>query len=217
MNSLTIEQPAKRRRRNSSEQLLDAVSRILTERNSTDVSLSDVAEESKLNSALIKYHYRNKEGLLLALVRRNAKVAMGQLAHLLSMTIPVEQKIRFHVFGIVNTYARYPYLNRLIHELLESKDEEIVHDLIDFFVTPLVAAEEKLLQEGVESGAFRRVDPMHFYFSVVGACDQFFYGRQSLKYAFGVSEISPEMRNAYAEFVATMAIKMLRKDQHLPG
>jgi TetR/AcrR family transcriptional regulator len=212
MNSLTLEQPAKRRRRNSAELLLDAVSKILTERNSTDVSLSDVAEESKLNSALIKYHYRNKEGLLLALVRRNAQAAMGQLEHLVSMTIPVEQKIRFHVLGIVNTYAKYPYLNRLIHELLESKDEEVVRDLIDFFVTPLVAAEAKLLREGEETGAFRHVEPMHFYFSVVGACDQLFYSRQSLKYAFGVSEVSPEMREAYADFVATMANNMLRKE-----
>jgi TetR/AcrR family transcriptional regulator len=212
MNSLTLEQPAKRRRRNSAELLLDAVSKILTERNSTDVSLSDVAEESKLNSALIKYHYRNKEGLLLALVRRNAQAAMGQLEHLVSMTIPVEQKIRYHVFGIVNTYAKYPYLNRLIHELLESKDEEVVRDLIDFFVKPLVAAETRLLREGEETGVFRHMEPMHFYFSVVGACDQLFYSRQSLKYAFGVSEVSPEMREAYANFVATMANNMLRKE-----
>jgi TetR/AcrR family transcriptional regulator len=213
MNSLAIEAaPKRRRRRNSAEQLLDAVSKILTERNTTDVSLSDVAEESKLNSALIKYHYKNKEGLLLALVRRNAQTAMAQLEHLVEMTIPIEQKIRFHVFGIVNTYAKYPYLNRLIHELLESDDDEVVRDLVNFFVTPLVAAEEKLLREGVEAGVFRPVEPMHFYFSVVGACDQLFFSRQSLKYAFGVNEISPEMREAYADFVATMAIKTLRKE-----
>ncbi len=212
MNSLNLESPAKRRRRrNSAEQLLEAASKILTERNSTDVSLSDVAEASKLNSALVKYHYRNKEGLLLALVRRDAHTALGQLEHLLAMNISVEQKIRFHVAGIINTYAKFPYLNRLIHELLESKDEAVVHDLVDFFVSPLVAAEERLLREGAEAGLFREVKPMYFYYAVVGACDQLFFGRQSLKYAFGVTEISQELREGYADFVATMAIKALRK------
>ena len=212
MSSLAVNAPVKRRRsRNSAEQLLDAVSKILTERNSTDVSLSDVAEEAKLNSALIKYHYGNKEGLLLALARRNAEMAIGQLEHLVEMAIPVEQKVRFHVLGVLNTYARYPYLNRLIHELLESEDENVVQEISDFFVKPLVAAEGKLLQEGIDSGRFRYVEPMHFYYAVVGACDQFFFGRKTLKYAFGVDEISPEIREAYAEFVAEMAIRTLRK------
>ena len=52
---------------------------------------------------------------------------------------------------------------------------------------------------------------MYFYYSVVGACDQFFSGRKTLKYVFGVDEVSPETRDAYAEFVAEMAIRMLRK------
>lgn len=212
MSSSVANGPVKRRRsRNSAEQLLDAVSKILTERNSTDVSLSDVAEEAKLNSALIKYHYGNKEGLLLALVRRNAEMAMAQLQHLVEMAIPIEQKIRFHVYGVLSTYARYPYLNRLIHELLESEDENVAREVSDFFIKPLVMAEEKLLQEGVESGLFRYVKPMHFYYAIIGACDQFFSGRKTLKYVFGVDGISPETREAYAEFVADMAIRVLRK------
>ena len=212
MNSSADKNSAKRRRgRNSAEQLLDAVSRILIQRNSTDVSLSEVAEEAKLNSALIKYHYGNKEGLLLALARRNAEIAMMQLRHLVEMPLPIEQKIRFHVVGVVIAYARYPYLNRLIHELLESKDEEVVRELSNFFITPLVAAEEALLREGVEAGLLRPVEPIHFYYAIVGACDQFFFSRKSLKYSFGIDEITREVREAYAEFVADMAVKVLRK------
>lgn len=212
MNSLTASSPVKRRRgRNSAEQLLDAVSRILIERNSIDVSLSDVAEEARLNSALIKYHYGNKEGLMLALARRNAEIGLAQLWHLVRMQIPVEQKIRLHVYGMINSHARFPYLNRLIHELLESKNGEVVKELSDFFITPLIEAEQALMKEGVEAGVFRHVPPMHFYYAVVGACDQFFFGRQSLKYAFGISEINRETREAYAEFVADMAVKALRK------
>ena len=212
MNSLIASSPAKRRRgRNSAEQLLDAVSRILIERNSIDVSLSDVAEEAGLNSALIKYHYGNKEGLMLALVRRNAEIGLAQLWHLVKMQIPVEQKIKLHVHGMINAHARFPYLNRLIHELLESKNEQVVKELSDFFITPLVAAEEALMNEGVEAGLFRHVQPMHFYYAIVGACDQFFFSRQSLKYAFGISEITRETREAYGEFVAEMAVKALRK------
>jgi TetR/AcrR family transcriptional regulator len=211
MSVTTSGQPARPRRRNSAEQLLDAACKILTERNSTDLSLSDVAVASNLNSALVKYHFRNKEGLLLALVRRDAQLAMGQVEHLVSMTIPIEQKIRLHVHGAINTYAKYPYLNRLIHDLLDSKDENVVKDLNDFFVIPLVEAEAKLIQEGVDAGIFRKVEPMFFYYAVLGACDHLFYGRRIMKYAFNVDTISPELREQYADFVTAMAIRALRK------
>lgn len=200
------------RRRNSAAQLLDAVSRVLAERNSTEVSLSDVAAASNLNAALIKYHFRNKEGLLLALARRDAEAALAQLQNLVEMPLAPEQKIRIHVCGIISTYARYPYLNRLLHELLESRDEEVVRQLNGFFVKPLAEAQAALLRQGIEAGAFREVSPMHFYLATIGACDQFFYSAKSLKYAFGVPEISDGMRDSYAQFVSDMAIKALRKE-----
>lgn len=200
-----------RPRRNAAAQLLEAVSQILAERNSTEVSLSDVAAASNLNAALVKYHFGNKEGLLLALVRRDAETALAQLHDLVEMPLTPEQKIRIHVSGIINTYARHPYLNRLLHELLESKDEAVVRELNAFFVEPLATAQAALLRQGVEAGVFREVPPMHFYLAITGACDQFFYSAKSLKYAFGAPEIPAGMREAYAEFVADMAIKALRK------
>ncbi len=204
-------EPSPRPRRNSAAQLLEAVSQILTERNSTEVSLSDIAAASSLNAALIKYHFGNKEGLLLALVRRDAEVALAQLNDLVAMPLAPEQKIRIHVSGIINTYARHPYLNRLLHELLESKDEAVVRELNAFFVKPLAAAQAALLRQGVEAGVFREVAPVHFYLAVTGACDQFFYSAKSLKYAFGVPDMADGLREAYADFVADMAIKALRK------
>src|SRR5690606_26478241 len=97
-----------RPRGRSRELLLEAASRLLSQRNSIDVSLSEIAQESGLNSALISYHFGNKEGLLLALVRRDAETAMRQLDQLLAMDISPEQKIRLHIRGVISTYAKYP-------------------------------------------------------------------------------------------------------------
>ncbi|MBU6418545.1 MAG: TetR/AcrR family transcriptional regulator [Proteobacteria bacterium] len=200
------------RRRDSAAQLLDAASRILAERSVVEITLSEVAAAAKLNSALVKYHFRNKEGLLLALARRDAGQALAQLQSLVAMQLPPEQKLRIHVLGIINTYARYPYLNRLLHELLGSQDEEVVRQLNAFFVKPLATAQGALLRQGVEAGVFREIAPMHFHLAVVGACDQFFYSAKSLQYAFGAPELSSGMREDYAEFVVEMALRALRKE-----
>jgi hypothetical protein len=200
MNSVTPQKSQRAAKRTASaSQLLEATSKILAQRNAIDVSFSEIAESSGLNSALIKY-------------RRDATSSLSRLNDLIQMKIPPEQKIRLHVAGVINTYIRYPYLNRLIHLLLNNSSEQITQELANFFVRPLVEAQSKILEEGFAQGVFRRVDPMFFYYSMIGACDHIFFARYSLKFAFGVDEITPTLRDNYVEYVADMVMGMLRKD-----
>lgn len=195
----------------TADQLLEATSKILAERNSIEISLSEIAESSGLNSALIKYHFGSKDGLLVGLVRYCAGTALSGLENLANMKISPEQKIRLHIAGVINTYTKYPYLNRLIHLLL-TKEDTITQEIADFFVKPIVVWQTQILREGAASGAFRTVDPMFFYYAVIGACDHLFFGRFSRKYAFGAEEITTKMRESYIEFVCDMAMRMLRRE-----
>jgi len=213
MKSAALRKSKKSSKGNSTaDQLLQATSNILVERNTIDVSLSEIAESSGLNSALIKYHFGSKDGLLLALVRRDAATSLEQLDWLVNMSVTPEKKIRLHIAGIINTYTRYPYLNRLIHLLLTNSEEKITQELATFFVKPLVDCQSRILDEGVAQGVFRKVDPMFFYYSIVGACDHIFFGRYSRKYVYGVDEITRNMKDNYVDFMCDLTLRMLRKD-----
>jgi AcrR family transcriptional regulator len=199
------------KRTSSDEQLLRSTSQLLASRAAIQVSLSEIAEVSGLNSSLVKYHFGSKDGLLLALVRRDATVLLRQLDHLMKLEICAEQKIRLHVAGIVGAYVKYPYLNQLMHYLLTNSEERIAQEIALFFVKPLVEAQTKILDEGFAQGLFRRTDPMLFYYSVNGACDYIFFGRASRKVVFGVDEISTKIRDGYIDYVCDMVLRFLRK------
>ena len=47
----------------TAEKLLVAASELMIERASIEVSLSDIAQKSGVNAALVKYHFGNKDGL----------------------------------------------------------------------------------------------------------------------------------------------------------
>ena len=66
----------------TAEKLLVAASELMIERASIEVSLSDIAQKSGVNAALVKYHFGNKDGLLLALLARDAATEMSQLEYL---------------------------------------------------------------------------------------------------------------------------------------
>ena len=193
----------------SSDKLLAAASAILASRNAVDISLSEIAEVSGLNSALIKYYFGGKNGLLVALARRDAGRSIEQLESLLAMDISAIDKMKYHVAGVITTYSRVPYLNRLIHYLIRQGDDKQSALVVDFLIKPLVAAEQSILRQGVAEGVFREVDLLHFYFAVVGACDQFFAGRASMQAVFGYEAPTDQLVEGYIKTVQEMALRFL--------
>lgn len=185
-------------------QLLDATGQLMAERGTIDVSIHDIARRSGMSSALIKYHFGHKDGLLMAVLQRVVGDSIARLEKLVERDIPPPDKMRLHIEGIMHVYNRYPYVNRLMHYLISASEEgarEVSHGI----VKPLFAAQSRILAEGLEKGVFREIDPMNFYFHVIGACDHLFFGHYALRYAFDIEEICEPLRQRYSrDLVATI-------------
>src|ERR1700754_689109 len=181
----------------TAEKLLVAASELMIERAAIEVSLSDIAQKSGVNAALVKYHFGNKDGLLLALLARDAATEMSQLEYLLAQKITPTAKLRLHIGGIIRAYRQFPYMNRLIHYLLHESTAEAADEVSKFFVAPLLDFQRRLLAEGVKAGEFRKVDPVLFYTSLIGACDHLFFGRHAMSRATGVGPVTDKLCRDY--------------------
>ena len=190
----------------TADKLLVAASELMITRHSTDVSLSDIAQQSGVNAALVKYHFGNKDGLLLALLARDAATETANLEYLLAQPITPTLKLKLHIAGIMKAYYRFPYMNRLIHLLLHESSAEAADEVAKFFVAPLLDFHRRLLAEGVAAGEFRQVDPVLFYTSLIGACDHLFFGRQALSRAVGVGPVTDEVCRDYVAHIETMLL-----------
>lgn len=185
----------------SPDALLNATSALMTERNSVEVTFVDIAQRSGVNSALIRYHFGSKTGLFMALLERDAGGTFGNLDALVNSDMSAPQKMRHHVSGVIKTYYRYPYMNRLVGALSIESESETARFIAERFTKPLAAAQKAILEQGEREGVFRSVDPTLFYFSLIGACDHLFHARHSLKFAFGIDEITDDLRRDYAEHI----------------
>lgn len=198
---------AKAGQRNSADTLLDAASSLMIERNSVNITFNDIAERSGLNSALIHYRFRGKTGLFRALLERDAGGTFPFLEELVRSDMSAVDKLRHHIHGVIKVYFRHPYMNRLIGALAMDTDSDTARFISDRFTRPLAAAQAAILEQGLREGTFRRIDPMLFYFSLIGACDHLFYARHSLKWAFGVPDIDDALRRRYADHVTTLLLE----------
>ncbi|MDQ8732279.1 TetR family transcriptional regulator [Bradyrhizobium sp. LHD-71] len=177
--------------------LLKAAGELMIERNSIDISLSELAKKSGVNAALVKYHFGNKDGLLLALLTRDSQSEIANLDYLMRQPISPTEKLKLHIAGIIKAYHRFPYLNRLIHRLLYESNEKAAKEVSHVFARPVFEFQRRLLEEGVEAGEFRKVDPMLFYISLIGACDHLFHGRTAMSPALGLGGVTDDVRRRY--------------------
>ena len=188
----------------TAEKLLVAASELMIERSSIEISLSDIAQKSGVNAALVKYHFGNKDGLLLALLARDAATEVSNLEYLLAQPIKPTAKLKLHIAGIIRAYHQFPYMNRLIHYLLHESSGAAADEVSKFFVAPLLNFHRRLLAEGIKAGEFRNVDPVLFYTSLIGACDHLFFGRQAMSRATGVGPVTDEVCRQYIRHVEAL-------------
>src|SRR5947208_6181815 len=188
----------------TAEKLLVAASQLMSERSAIEVSLSEIAQKSGVNAALVKYHFGNKDGLLLALLARDAATEVANLEYLLDQPIASTAKLKLHIAGIIRAYHRFPYMNRLIHYLLHESSAEAADEVSKFFVAPLLDFHRRLLDEGVGRGEFRATDPVLFYTSLIGACDHLFFGRHAMSRATGVGPVTDDVCRQYIKHMETL-------------
>ncbi len=196
--------PAPAKSPTTKDRLIEAARALMIERNAVDFSLQDVAARSGLNSALVKYHFGNKDGLLLAILERDAARAVAQMKRLAARDLSAADKLGAHIKGVIETYHRHPYMNRLVHMMMHERGEQAAEQVARFFVTPLLAFQKSLLEQGVASGEFKRVEPMFFYHSVIGACEHLFASPAAMRQVFADGSLDDELRRRYAAHVVDL-------------
>ena len=181
------------------DQLIEAASQIMREGDTIDLSLSELSLRAGLNSALVKYYFGNKNGLMLALLDRDMGNIVFSLGALLAKDMPPEEKLRIHIGAVIDTYYAFPYLNRLLMRMVRDSAPVEAARIADLYLKPISKVYDALIAEGVKADKFRKLDPQFFYFTVTGAADRFYSSRLVLRHCYNQDDFNENMRDAYRE------------------
>lgn len=180
--------------------MLDTASAIMRDGDIVDISLSELSLRSGLNSALVKYYFGNKAGLLKALLDRDWQAIVRSVDALVAKDdMDPESKLRRHISKVIDTFYAVPYLNRLTMRMVRESDDAEARRIADCYLSPIYQAYNQLIGDGVRAGVFRSIDPQLFYFTVTGAVDRFFSTRLVMKYCFDQDTLTEELRDRYRE------------------
>lgn len=191
------------------DQLIEAASQIMREGDTIDLSLSELSLRAGLNSALVKYYFGNKNGLMLALLDRDMGNIVLSLGALLAKDIPPEEKLRIHIGAVIDTYYAFPYLNRLLMRMVRDSAPVEAARIADLYLKPISKVYDALIAEGVKAGKFRKIDPQMFYFTVTGAADRFYSSRLVMRHCYNQDDFSENMRDRYREHTIELIMRGL--------
>jgi len=194
---------------NARDQLIEAASQIMREGDTIDLSLSELSLRAGLNSALVKYYFGNKNGLMLALLDRDMGNIVQSLGALVAKDMQPAEKLRIHIGAVIDTYHAFPYLNRLLMRMVRDSAPAEAARIAELYLKPISNVYEVLIAQGIKAGKFRKTDPQFFYFTVTGAADRFYSSRLVLRHCYNQDDFDENMRDAYREHTIDLIMRGL--------
>lgn len=188
------------------ERILDTTHALLIESAGRSVSLNTIGERAEVNKAMVSYYFGSKHNLLVALFERLSNGWAERLDRLIRHDATPREKLRLHVREIIRNYCRFPYINRLMTELVMTSDEETARRLSASYVLPLTGFYRHLLAQGLETGDFRPLHERDLFFTVVGTAEFIFGSKSMLEPSFGIASITQEHEEEFTDRIVNLVL-----------
>ncbi len=185
--------------------LLAAAREVLSEKGMGGMTLREAAARAGVDPALAQYYFGSKAGLQAELLRQLTEEIRARIEGVVAGEGTLEERLERLMRAYAEALASEPHAPRLVLErvLFPNRDDTSADTswFASDYVRPSIAAVQPLLEEAMAAGLIRRSDPFFMFASFAGACLFFAVAGPSLGRAFGVEEITPELRRSFTDYL----------------
>ncbi len=209
-NDVLLKQPRPRRPRStrrsiqkqqSRAEILNAAVRVIAEFGFRESSIDLIADAANISSAAVYWHFGNREGLLLALAHYVYEAYAAVIAHNQEAYVEhPEAYIRSTLSGLLQMVVEQEQLIRM--QVALSTDGWYVPTLREKYYNYTTIASgplEKAIQDGIDRGVFRPVNPLTWVLFVFG----------TMKGVFIQSGMRPDLRTHLLQAGHDAALSLL--------
>jgi TetR/AcrR family transcriptional regulator len=169
-----------------------------------------IAKAAGVNKALLYYYFEDKEALYQAVLDEVFSGVRAAIHEAIAQPLPPRERLKAYVCAHFDYIASNPLYPRIVHAefLRASRDPSQVERIAKEYFRPVFGEVGALLMEGMQTGDFRRVNPVHFIPSMVSVIVFYFTtAAPIMKVMFGSDPMSPDLiaerRQAVLEFITS--------------
>ncbi|QOX77556.1 TetR/AcrR family transcriptional regulator [Trichlorobacter lovleyi] len=152
---------------NVRQRLLDAALQLFSSKGYAATSVRELVEAAGVTKPVLYYYFKNKEGLYLALlgdglaefhqVAEQARLAPGS----------VRERICGYCTALLDIFVGRLPVARLIYAIYYGPPQGAPHIDFEASFSTMLAHMEQLVNEGISTGEFRKVDPVDTAWAIV--------------------------------------------------
>jgi TetR/AcrR family transcriptional regulator len=150
-----------------------------------------IAQQTGVTKAMIYYYYESKEKLYEAVLERSFNERLKAVQQIAFQQHTPTDALTKIINNLIRGASANPrWTNILMYEAMQNKGQ--YYNKIG--LTSVYGAIQAVLTEGVKTGEFRNLDPMHAAVNIVGMCSFYFCAHENLKHLWpGKKMLSEEM------------------------
>lgn len=187
--------PAKQQQQK--EKLLDAAQALLAIKPYREVTIRDLADHARLNSAMVRYYFDNKEGLFLALLDHMSKQHFVNMKQIYSQQEPIKKFIHFMLKMLTQNNS----LARLIHDEFANDNSKLGEAFIERFPKKMAKILPQLIKANTSITDDRKAK--YAAFSLISMIIMPFVGRSVRERAWEIDD-AELASSEWAEHVYSM-------------
>jgi TetR/AcrR family transcriptional regulator len=154
-----------------------------------------IAQEARVNKALLYYYFKDKETLYGAVLDDAFSGLKKTVFQVLDSNLPPREKILAYAgayFDFIASNQLYPRLMQ--REMMRAREGQSPHieKVIKNYIQPIFLRVSEVLRQGIAEGQFRAINPAHFVQSIVAMIVFYFSSAPMMQKIVGFNPLTPE-------------------------
>jgi len=155
--------------RNAEKRILESARHIFHIKGFGGTKMQEIADDARINKAMLHYYYRSKDKLFEAVFSEAAMDFFPKVMQLIDNDLPVFEKIKSFVHGYIDIVLKNPFVPGFIISELNQNPER----LKKFFSRKQIRPPEKFVNQIIKAAREKEIvptDPMRLMLNIISLC-----------------------------------------------
>ena len=179
---------------NTEDKILEAAKKVFIEKGLEGTRMQEIADEARINKALLHYYYRTKEKLFAAVFRFALSKFIPRIEEILNAEMPLFEKIELIVNQYITLLKKNPIIPIFVLHEINRHPDRLLEAMTGSGVNPEIFI--KQIEKEVSAGNIKPIDSRQLIVNILSLCVFPFAAKPLIKGLFFNNN-----KNLYDEFI----------------